>query len=72
MIMKEIYLRPTTTVRPVYMESSCMLQASLDTTISEGTSPDVEGGPVTDDVDHLHYDAWGDVKAQHSWGDDPF
>ena len=72
-IMKEIYVRPTTTSRSVYMERCLLLNASEIGVNQASEGPQVEGGLVSGDgILEEHFDAWGDAKAQHSWGDDAF
>lgn len=66
--MKETYIKPTISSRKIEMHAYIMAVSADtgDSRISEGLSPTVDTETETE------ADAWGDVKAQHSWGDDPF
>ena len=68
-MMKAEYTRPTTSVRTVYTEMFCASLTGDDKVDVSDASGLLQDQSITEDETEIWY---GDVKAQHSWGDDPF
>ena len=71
--MRKQYEKPSIMHSIIILEEESFLKSSVKSK-SLGIDQAEEGADINATLSSTpgEADAWGDVKAQHSWGDDPF